>query len=97
MRKFYGPIGAVFQAVGSLLGGGQKQEQQPMMMQPSADNQFAQEQAAADEAARKQRIEAQTRAGARMNILTDPNLSQTFGSNPVARKNLLGNAGTSVT
>lgn len=96
MRVFYGPVGAIVQAVGNavggLLGGGQKSGGDTYITNgPSANDQFAKEQAAADEAARKERIAAQTRAGARSNILADPNLAQTFGSNPVARKNLLGN------
>jgi hypothetical protein len=48
------------------------------------------ERAAAEEAARKSRLDAQNRQGSRANILSDPNLISTFGSNPTARKNLLG-------
>ncbi|HEY6019116.1 MAG TPA: hypothetical protein VIY48_04225 [Candidatus Paceibacterota bacterium] len=95
MHKFYGPVGAIFQAIGSLFSPPQQQQQQSMMQQPSANDQFGKEQAAADEAARKQRQDASQRAGARLNILADPNLSQTFGSNPVGRKNLLGNSSVS--
>ena len=49
-----------------------------------------QEKRAADEAARKSRIEAQNRQGSRQNLLTGPELQDTFGSTPTARKNLLG-------
>lgn len=65
---------------------------QPQMMNngPSVADMAAQEQQAADEAARKSRLDAQNRQGSRQNILADPNLMNTFGSTPTARKNLLG-------
>jgi hypothetical protein len=78
--------------LGSLFGGNKGGEQQPYQ-QPNSNDMAASERAAADEAARKQRLEAQQRSGARANLLTDPELSQTFGSTPTARKNLLGNSG----
>lgn len=62
----------------------------PQQQSFSAYDLRAQEQAAADEASRKSRLEAQNRQGSRQNLLTGPELMDTFGSNPTARKNLMG-------
>lgn len=62
-------------------------QQQPMQQ---ATDIRAEEQKAADEAARKSRLDASNRQGSRMNLLTSPDLMQTFGSTPTARKNLMG-------
>lgn len=63
---------------------------QPQNHGPSISEMRASEEAAANEAARKSRLEAQNRQGSRQNILADPNLINTFGSTPTARKNLMG-------
>jgi hypothetical protein len=91
-------LGGVMKFIGGLLtgdyGGGKGDTYVSGFSPPaggkSAADQIAEQNAAAEEAARKERAELNRRSGARASLLTDPNLEQTFGSNPVGRKTLLG-------
>lgn len=90
-------LGGIFKAIGSIFtgdsgGGGNTYITNSPSPLPSADDSLAREKAAADEASRREQAALNQRQGARASLYTDPTLEQTFSSNPVARKTLLGTA-----
>lgn len=92
MRIFLGGIAKV---VGGLFtgnfggGGGGGYTPAPQVSAPPPANPQAQVDAA-DAAAKASQAALNARQGARASLVTDPNLEQTFSTNSVARKTLLG-------